>query len=52
MADFAASRSAQKCHFADREGREVVVQHEALPRFAFEALDLLRVLGSSERARH
>ena len=50
MADFAPARAAQERDFADREGREVVVEHEALPRLALEALDLLRVVGGAERA--
>src|ERR1039458_4955117 len=35
MPNLAAARSAQECDFADREGREVIVQHEALLGFAF-----------------
>ena len=41
---------AQERHFADRERREVVVEHEALPGLALEALDLLRIVGGAERA--
>src|SRR5207248_490588 len=37
--------------FADREGREVVVEHEALPGFALEALDLLRIVVRAQCAR-
>src|SRR5213078_4664038 len=48
--DLAASRSAQERHLADRERREVVVEHEAFPRLALEALDFLCVLGCTERA--
>ena len=50
VADFAAAGAAHERPFADREGREVVVEHEALPRLALEALDLLRIVGGAERA--
>ena len=50
MADLAAAGAAQELHLADRERREVVVQHEALPRLAVDRLDLLRVVGGAERA--
>ena len=52
VADFAASRAAHEADLADRERREVVVEHEALPGLALEALDLLRVVGRAERAGH
>src|SRR5437660_1137723 len=50
VAHFAPPRAAQERHFTNRERREVVVEHEALPRLALEALDLLRVVGGAERA--
>ena len=50
VADFAAARAGHAAHFTNREGREVVVQHEVLPGFPFERLDLLRVVGCAERA--
>src|SRR5262249_18500521 len=50
MADFAAARARHASDFADREGREVVVEHEALPRLALERLDLLRVVVRSKCA--
>ena len=43
VADLAAAGAAQELHFADREGREVVVEHELLDALAFELFDLLRV---------
>src|SRR5262245_61185019 len=50
MANLSSARPAQEGDFADRERWEVVVEHETLPGLAFEALDLLRVLGGAERA--
>ena len=50
VANFAAARTRHATGFADRERREVVVEHEALPRLALEALDLLRIVGGAERA--
>ena len=49
VADLAAAGAAQELHFTDREGREVVVQHEALPGLALDHLDLLLVVGGAER---
>ena len=49
MADLAASGAAQERDFTDRERREVVVEHEALPRLAVHHLDLLLILGRAER---
>ena len=49
MADFAAAGAAQELHFADRERREVVVEHEALPGLAVDHLDLLLVVRRAER---
>ena len=50
MADLAAARTAQKRHLADRERREVVVQHEPLVELAADVLDLLLVVRGAERA--
>ncbi len=50
VADLAAPGAGHAPDFTDREGREVVVEHEALPRLALERLDLLRIVGRAERA--
>src|SRR5215467_7339401 len=50
MPDFAAARTRHAPDLANRERREVVVEHEALPRLAFERLDLLGVVVGAERA--
>ena len=50
VTDFAAARSALRPGLADRERREVVVQHEALVVLAGDVLDLLLVVGGAERA--
>ena len=47
--DLATSGAAQEGHFAHRERREVVVQHEALPGFAFEGLQALHVFAGAQR---
>ena len=52
VADLAAAGAAQELHFADREGREVVVEHEALLGLAVDRLDLLLVVGRAERRDH
>ena len=49
VADLAASRATQEGHFAHRERREVVVQHEALLGFAFEGLQPLHVFAGAQR---
>ncbi len=49
MADLTTARSAHELHFADRERREVVVEHEALPHLAVDHFDLLLVVGGAER---
>ena len=49
VADLAASGAAQECNFANRERREVVVQHEALLGFAFEGLQALHVVAGAQR---
>ena len=47
VADFAARRGAEAADFADRIGREVIVQHEARVGEALEPVDhLLGVLGA------
>jgi hypothetical protein len=52
VADLAAPRSAQRADLADRVGREVVVQHEALGlAIGGDALAAQRVVGTAERAR-
>ena len=43
VADLAALRRAHHAGLADRERREVVVQHERLAALAFERVDDLRV---------
>jgi hypothetical protein len=50
--DLSATRSAQERDFANRERREVVVQHEALPGFALEGFQALHVFASAERGRN
>ena len=49
VTDLATASAAQERHFADRERREVVVQHEALLGLAFEAFEALHVVGGAER---
>ena len=50
MADFATARRAEAAHFADRVGREVIVQHEALVGEALQPVDhLLGFLGAERR---
>ena len=47
VADLAPRRSAEAADFADRVGREVIVQHEALVGEALQPVDhLLRFLGA------
>src|SRR5205814_9041886 len=48
VADLAAGRAAHELHFADRERRGGVVEHEALEGLAFEVFDLLRFLRRAE----
>ena len=52
MADFAPARAAQESDFADAEGREIIVKHEALEGFAFQHIQPLLVLAGAERGRH
>ena len=49
VADLAPAGAAQELHFAHRERREVVVEHEALPRLAVDHFDLLLIVGGAER---
>ncbi len=47
VADFAAARGAKAAHFADRIGREVIVQHEVRVGETLQPVDhLLAVLGA------
>ena len=41
VADFPAARTADGTHLAHRIGREIIVQHEAVGRFAEQAVDAL-----------
>ena len=49
VTDLAPARTPDGPDLTDREGREVVVEHEALPRLALERVDLLLVAGRAER---
>ena len=49
VADLAAAGAADGLHFADREVREVVVQHEAERVFLVQALDDLLVARGAQR---
>src|SRR3546814_7116985 len=50
MTHFAATRRTEAAHFADRIGREVIMQHEALVGQASKAVNhLLGVLGAERR---
>ncbi len=49
VADLAPAGAAQELHLPDREGREVVVEHEALAVLGLlDRVDDLRVLGGAE----
>ncbi len=48
VADLATACAAQERHFAHRERREVVVQHEALLGFALEGLQPLHVFAGAQ----
>ena len=53
MADFAAARPAHKPNLANAERRKVIVQHEALERFAgLQQLDALFIVLGAQRDRH
>ena len=52
VADFAATYAGHASHFADRERREVVVQHEALLLLALEGLQALRVVACAQGRRY
>src|SRR5690606_36934195 len=49
VADFAAARGAHAAGFANRIGREVVMEQEALLVHAGQAVDILLVLAGTER---
>ena len=49
VTDFAAAGAAHELHFADRERREVVVQHEPAVGLALDRFDLLLVVRRAER---
>ena len=49
VSDFAASGAAQERDLANRERREVVVQHEALLGFALETFEALHVVAGAKR---
>ena len=49
VTDLAASRRAHAANFADRIGREVVVQHEGLFVGALQRVHILLVLARAER---
>src|SRR4051812_15442843 len=48
MPDLAPARTPHELHFADRERREVVVQHETPIRLAFDGLDFLLIVRRSQ----
>ncbi len=54
VADFTAARAPHRSDFASREGREVVVQHEALGRLLgfVNRIEPLHVVGRAEGRRH
>ena len=52
MADFAPARRAHSAGLANRIGREVVVEQEALLVGAVERVDVLLVLAGAERRHH
>ena len=52
VADLATAGTADAAGFADRERREVVVQHEAAFEFTrLQIVDVLHVLRGAERGR-
>src|SRR5215472_127091 len=52
VADLAPPRAAQEGDFTDREGREIVMQHEALLGFPLEDFEPLHVVAGAERGRY
>ena len=53
VADLAAAGAAEELHLPDREGREVVVEHEALAVLGLlHGVDDLRVLGGAQGGGH
>ncbi len=51
VTDFATTRAADRATFADRERREVVIQHELLAVLVHQAIDALFVAGRAQRDR-
>ena len=51
MTDFATTRAANRPAFADRERREVVIEHEPLRVLLEQAIDALLVAAGAERDR-
>ena len=51
VADLAAARAADRPHFAHRERREVVVEHELLRVLVDQAVDALLVAAGAQRDR-
>jgi hypothetical protein len=49
MADFATARGSHAAGFANRVGREVVMQKEAFLVHAGQAIDILFVFAGAER---
>ena len=49
VTDFAPARAANRPHFAHRERREVVVEHEPLRVLFEQAVDALLVAAGAER---
>src|SRR6185436_12493313 len=47
-----AAGAAHECDFTDRERREVVVEHEPLPRFAVDGFHFLLIVGGAKRCGH
>ena len=52
VAYFTASDAANGTHLAHRKGREIIVQHIGLGRFAFEFVEALLIDLCSQRHRH
>ncbi|MNF70368.1 hypothetical protein D3C84_522770 [compost metagenome] len=52
VADFAATGAAHTTALTDREGREVVVQHEGVLALAFQGVQQLGVAGGAEGGNH
>ena len=52
VTDFAAAGKTRAANFANRIGREVVVQHEAFLAGTFERVDELLVVARAKRRNH